>query len=241
MHSTTGRPPTDTRDVLAADLAAGREIEIGGVLSDMDGTLVDSVPAVEEAWRILASEFGVPMLTIGSHGLTVQAVVTAFGIPADDRRRAEDRLTEIESRDGQLLDPLPGVPELIASLPTSRWGIVTSAARPVARARFGATRLPFPTFLVTGDDVVTGKPAPEPFAKGLQELRHRGCDGPVIALEDTIAGLRSAHAAGCLAVGVVGTFSRDELAPHAHLVVPSLEAMRVRPEGDRLRVRSTPG
>ncbi|MFE6971330.1 HAD-IA family hydrolase [Isoptericola sp. NPDC057653] len=231
---------TDTRDALAAALAAGREVEIGGVLSDMDGTLVDSVPAVEEAWRILASEFDVPMLPAESHGLTARSVVEAFGIPAADRRRAEDRLTEIESRDGQLLDPLPGVREIVGSLPATRWGIVTSAARPVARARFGATRLPFPALLVTGDDVSSGKPAPEPFATGVDELRRRGHDGPVVALEDTVAGLRSARAAGCLAVGVVGTYDRNTLAPHAHLVLASLEALRVREDGDRLWVTATP-
>ncbi|MVA75042.1 HAD-IA family hydrolase [Auraticoccus sp. F435] len=231
-----GAPGTDEHEAWAADLAAGRQVEIAGVLCDMDGTLVDSVPAVEDAWRALAGEYGVPVPGAGLHGRTAEAVVAALDIPAQERPRAVQRLNEIESRDGQLLDPLPGVRAFLTALPADRWGIVTSASGPVARARFGAAGLPRPAFVVSGDDVAAGKPAPEPFARGLRELRRRGLRGPVLALEDTHAGLRSARAAGCLAVGVTGTQRHDELALRAHHVIDSLEALRVRVSGRRLTV-----
>lgn len=219
---------------VTTELASGREVEIAGMLFDMDGTLVDSIEAVEGAWRLLAEEYGVPMLPPGLHGLTAAAVIAEFGISAEKHDEAERRLTAIESRDGQRLRALPGITELTDALPLQRWGIVTSAARSVARARFGAAGLPRPTFIITGDDVSNSKPAPEPFLSGLRELRSRAGEGPVIALEDTVAGVTSARAAGCVSIGVLGTVSHDELVEHAHLVIPSARALSVREDGSRL-------
>lgn len=206
------------------------------MLFDMDGTLVDSIEAVEAAWRLFAEEYGVPMLPPGLHGLTAAAVIAEFGIPAEKHDEAERRLTAIEARDGQHLRALPGVAELIGALPSQRWGIVTSAAQSVARARLGATGLSRPSFIVTGDDVSNGKPDPEPFLTGLRELRSRTGEGPVIALEDTVTGITSARAAGCVSIGVLGTVSHDELAEHSHLIIPSAEALSVREEGSRLLI-----
>lgn len=215
------------RDELGAALLDGREIRIAGVLLDMDGTLVDSVPAVEESWRIMAQEFGVPSLPATLHGQTAEAVVAAAGVPRDQHARAISRLVEVESRPGQRLKALPGVRPFITSLPAGRWGVVTSAPRPVAHARYGATGLTAPEFFVTGDDVTASKPDPQPFGKGLAELGRRGVAGVVMAVEDSIAGVRSARGAGCLAVGVVGTCTAAELAPHAHLVIESFDQFRI--------------
>jgi len=54
--------------------------------------------------------------------------------------------------------------------------------------------------LITGDDVVRGKPDPEPFLKAAAAL---GVD-PVrcLALEDSHNGVRAAHAAGMMTVMV---------------------------------------
>lgn len=231
----------EQQQAIARELAAGSAVEIAGFLFDMDGTLVDSVAAVEHAWEILAAEYGVPPLPPGSHGKTVEAVIAEFGIPVPERPAAEARLTAIESREGQILHPMPGVSALIDALPPQRWGIVTSAARPIARARFGASGLPRPSFIVTGDDVVTGKPAPEPFLLGLDHLRPQAGDGPVVVLEDTVAGVTSARAAGCIAIGVLGTMSHSELAAHAHLVISSAEDLSVTADDDRLLLTITPG
>lgn len=211
---------------LTTALLGGNEIGIAGVLCDMDGTLVDSVPAVEESWRIMATEFGVPALPAALHGQTADAVVAAAGVHPDQHPSAIARLVEIESRPGQRLQALPGVRIFVESLPADCWGVVTSAPRSVARARYGATSLTPPGFFVTGDDVTASKPDPEPFSKGLTELDRRGATGVVLAVEDTVAGVRSARSAGCLTVGVVGTCTPAELAPHAHLVMRSFDRFR---------------
>lgn len=224
---------------LAATLLEGHEIGVGGVLSDMDGTLVNSVPAVEESWRIMAQKFGVPAPSAALHGQTAEAVVAAVGVPPELHAEAIATLVEAESRPGQRLQALPGVRAFVEPLPADCWGVVTSAPRPVARARYGATGLTPPSFFVTGDDVSASKPDPEPFRQGLAELRERGVTGVVVAVEDTVAGARSARSAGCLTVGVVGTCTRAELAAHAHLVIDSFEQIRTTGSSAGLRLALT--
>jgi sugar-phosphatase len=210
-------------------LAAGEEIAIDGALFDMDGTLVNSIPAVEYAWGLLADEHGLPRRFSHLHGRTAHAVVAALGVPPQEHDAGVRRLIEIEARPGQELDALPGAAELLGSLPHGLWGVVTSAPRDVAHARYGAATLPQPDFFVTGDDITHGKPDPEPFRRGIDALRERGHAGLVLAFEDTAAGARSARAAGCLAIGVAGTGDGADLAEAAHLVVPSLSGLRVSP------------
>jgi sugar-phosphatase len=222
---------------LAGALRQGQPIAIAGALFDMDGTIVDSIPAVEIAWRIWASEQGVPVPPATMHGKTARAVVTASGLAVAEHARAENRLAEIEARPGQQLESLPGARRLLDALPHGRWGVVTSAAHAVAVARFDATDLPTPAFRITGDDVTQGKPAAEPFLAGVRHLADRGHIGVVIAFEDTVAGATSATAAGCLVVGVLGTDSRPDLENCAHIVLDSLESVHVDSRDDQLLVR----
>lgn len=231
---TTQTTFTGGDDAVTTELASGQEVEIAGMLFDMDGTLVDSIESVEDAWRLLAAEYDIPELPPGLHGMTAASVIIELGLPAEEREAAEQRLTAIESRDGQHLQSLPGTSDLLTALPEHRWGIVTSAAESVAHARIKSSQLPQPPFLITSLDVSRTKPDPEPFFKGISELRSRAWEGPVIALEDTVAGLISARDAGCIAIGVLGTMSRSELAEHAHLVIPTVRALTVREEGGRL-------
>ncbi|WP_261165828.1 HAD-IA family hydrolase [Microbacterium sp. Marseille-Q6965] len=217
-------------------------IDISGVLFDLDGTLIDSIPAVEDAWRLWARELGVSGPGPDQHGLRAAVLIEALGIPPERRAAAERRLREVESRPGQRIEMLPGVATLLRQLPASAWGIVTSAARPVAEARLGAARLLAPAVLVTGDDVERGKPDPAPYARGMALLRAAtGSPGAVLAFEDTAAGVASARAAGAIAIGVVGTESRAQLEPFADAVVDSLRAVRFAHDEHGLRARLTPG
>lgn len=224
-------------DTLTAALRRGDPIAMDGALFDMDGTIVDSIPAVEDAWRIWAAEHGIPVPPATMHGKTAGAVVRASGLAVSDQERAEARLAEIEARPGQQLGSLPGAQKLLESLPDGRWGVVTSAAPTVALARLGATDLPAPAFRVTGGDVEQSKPAAEPFLLGLKHLADRGHTGIVIAFEDTVAGATSAAAAGCLVIGVLGTDSREQLESSAHVVVETLESVRIDTSGDHLLIR----
>lgn len=198
--------------------ATVRAVEL---LFDMDGTLIDSIAAVEAAWKTLAEEQGVEIPSGAKfHGRTASDLIEAL-VPSDRAGEALVRLEELENSPGAPVVVLPGTQELLAELPPARWSIVTSAARSVALARLTAAGLSLPNVLITGDDVEHGKPNPEPYRMA---RRH---SGTAMAFEDTVAGLQSARSAGCTAVGIIGTTTADELAPYADYLIESLASVKV--------------
>lgn len=198
----------------------------GGVLFDMDGTLIDSLGAVERSWLQWCEEFGIaPADLAGSHGRTSAntiAVVMADR-SAEDRARAHTRIREIEVGDTEGVVVLPGARETFEEL--DRLGvphaIVTSCERDLAEARLTATALPRPLVVVTASDVTYGKPGPEPYERGaaLLGVPVENC----IVVEDATAGLVSGRAAGAgLLVAVLGTTTVEVLARDADVVVESV-------------------
>lgn len=197
-----------------------------GVLFDMDGTLIDSLGAVERSWLRWCEEFDVdPAALAGSHGRTSAntiALVMADRSPAD-RAVAHARIAQIEVADTSGIRVLPGAREAFASL--ERLGvphaIVTSCERDLAAARLAASGLPRPSVMVTASDVSHGKPGPEPYERGAELLGLSPAD--CVVVEDAVAGLVSGRAAGAGAlVAVLGTTPVDVLARDAHVVFESV-------------------
>jgi mannitol-1-/sugar-/sorbitol-6-phosphatase len=114
---------------------------------------------------------------------------------------------EIDDKEG--VTALPGAAELVAHLPSDRFAIVTSATRPLAVARLGYAGIPVPRHMVTADDVIQGKPSPEPFLKGAALLGFAPAD--CLVFEDSPAGIASARSAGMKAIALQTTYSADQL------------------------------
>ncbi len=112
---------------------------------------------------------------------------------------------------------------------------MTSGTRPLARARLQAAGLPLPDVMVTADDVSAGKPAPEGYLAAAAALGVPPAD--CVVLEDAVAGVLAARAAG---VGAVIGVGERALATDADVVVTDLRALTVvdgglRVAGSRLR------
>lgn len=212
------------------------EWQVGEVLFDMDGTLIDSIGAVEDAWAQWAAEERLELAVDRSfHGRTARDLVASL-LPAERVPSAVSRLNRLEEAPRVPVSVLPGARELVSALPPARWAVVTSATRGAALARLAAAGLPTPAHLVTGDDVAKGKPDAEPYLAG----RRIDSDLPAIAFEDTVAGIRSARAAGCLTVGIAGTVAPELLLEHADAVISSLQQVHVVGVGDDgIRLRFT--
>lgn len=202
------------------------------VLFDMDGTLIDSTPAVMRAWARWGEEHGVaPEDLLGHHGIPSAGVVARL-LPEDRRALATRRINELELTDVDGIVVLPGAVEALEALEGARNAIATSCTIPLAQARIAAARLQPPSVLVTADDVAHGKPAPDPFLEAAARL---GVDpARCLVVEDAPMGLRSARAAGCATLALTTTTPPDEL--EADAVVTDLSAVRFEVDGDGIRV-----
>ncbi|MFB2598098.1 HAD-IA family hydrolase [Herbiconiux sp. P17] len=194
-------------------------------LFDLDGTLIDSTPAVLRSWAQLGEEYALETdLLASGHGRPASQVI-AEGFPEHLAAEALARVTEIEAADLDGVVALDGAAALLDSLPDSARAIVTSGTRLIAGNRVGAAGLTPPAVLVTFDDVTNGKPHPEPFLLAASRL---GVDPTrCVVFEDAPAGLAAAKAAGCTTVGIVGTHDEHELEPDADLLVDGLFQLRV--------------
>jgi sugar-phosphatase len=131
-----------------------------------------------------------------------------FGTLVDDRARA-----------------IPGARNCLEQLRENRWGIVTSCGTRFARALIDKAALPQPPLLVTADDVVRNKPAPDGYLYaaarlGLQPQR-------ALVVEDSLHGIAAARQAGMDVVAVLRARS-PAFARAATYVVKEIAALRLR-------------
>ncbi len=177
-----------------------------GFLFDLDGTLVDSLPAVNRAW----SSWG------ARHGLAAQQVLDYIhGKPAINSLRhfmagqseaaiqAEFRwLEQLEAEDTAGVQAIAGAHALLTTLNALDipWAIVTSGSIPVAHARHKAAGLPLPEVFITAEDIKFGKPNPEPYLLGAERL---GLSAPeCVVVEDAPAGIIAGLEVGSAVVAV---------------------------------------
>lgn len=207
------------------------------VVFDMDGTLVDSTPAVVRSWLRWADEEDVdPSRLRGYHGIPASGIVTEL-LPADRWEAALARITAIELADTEGIGVLPGALEALTAVPPEQAAIATSCTRDLAWARIEATALPAPKVVVTVDDVERGKPSPDPF---LEAARRLGADpAECLVVEDAPGGLTAARAAGCATLAVRTTTPDEELV--ADLAVDSLARVRFVVSGRFVRVEEASG
>lgn len=191
------------------------------VIFDMDGTLVDSTPAVARAWQAWAVEHDIPLERMqGHHGVPAAGVI-ALLLPEERQQSANARINELELSDVHDIVVLPGAAEALAVLVDAPNAIATSCTRPLAAARIAAAGLVAPSVVVTVDDVERGKPHPDPF---LEAARRLGVDPTrCLVVEDAPQGLQAARAAGCFTLAVMTTTPPEAL--EADAVVPHLASV----------------
>ncbi len=192
-------------------VALGRltELDFDAVIFDMDGTLIDSTPAVIRAWTIWAKEHGVTAEQLaGHHGMPSAGVVRKL-LPEHRHESAIDRINALEIDDVHDIVVLPGAVDALEALASARSAIATSCTLPLAKARIAAAQLTPPSVLVTADQVEHGKPAPDPFLLAAERLgvAPERC----LVVEDAPAGLIAAEAAGCYRLAVITTTAEEDL------------------------------
>ncbi len=203
-----------------------------GFLFDLDGTLVDSLPVVERAWSNWAKSRDLdPAVVLDFiHGKQAITSLRHF-MPGESEEAIQQQFrllerTEAEDTDG--ISALPGAVALLQRLDqlSIPWAIVTSGTVPVARARHAAGELATPEIFITAELVAKGKPNPDPYLLGAQQLglKPEEC----VVVEDAPAGVLSGLAAGCKVIAVNAPDDTPGL-DKVDLVLKSLAMLQVEP------------
>ena len=203
----------------------------------MDG-VIDSAPAVERVWRVwaLAHGFDPARVVAQAHGRRSIETIRAVA-PAMDAEKENIAVEQMEIEDKEGVTALPGAAQLLAQLPNDRFAVVTSATRPLALARLGYAGLPVPRCMITADDVVDGKPSPEPYLKGAALLGFAPAD--CLVFEDTPAGIASARASAMQVIALQTTYPARELQA-SDAIVASLADVKAELRDERILLHVAP-
>jgi mannitol-1-/sugar-/sorbitol-6-phosphatase len=205
------------------------------VLFDMDGTLVDSTQVVELAWGWWAARHDMPLKDVlwFSHGRPTIATLEHF-LPGRDHSEELVELSRFEETQTDCIRAVPGAADLLRVLQTQNhpWAIVTSAWRKLAETRVVAAGLPLPRVIVPVDEIRNGKPDPEGFLHAAARLGV--APEECIVFEDTRPGIEAGVSAGMRVVGLLTTYSSQQLR-HRPLVV-DFRDVAIRTEGEFLKI-----
>jgi HAD superfamily hydrolase (TIGR01509 family) len=190
-------------------------------LFDLDGTLIDSVYQHVLAWREALQAVGISLSVWKIHrrigmsgGLFVNALARELEVPLDADTLAElPRLhTEAFIRRYDSVQPLPGAPELLATLTEHGvpWAIATSGPERYAGLAREMLNLSAQTPMITRDQVRYAKPDPDLFLTAARQLGVDVRDSMVVG--DSVWDLLAAQRARALGIGLLsGGYGREEL------------------------------
>ena len=217
-----------------------------GIFFDLDGTLADSLGVMRNVFErfaadheaaasdeVFASVNGPPL------PLVVAKLKRSWSLPQSFDQLLQHYTALI---DGAFADVAPsaGAAETLETAFRNGWavGIVTSNATARTRAWLTRTRLAqFVDIVVGGDDVVLGKPEPEPYRIALMRS---GCARELsIAVEHSLGGAKSSLGAGIRTYG----YAPDDRAaaewPESVRLIGALDELI--PELERQRLRRVAG
>ncbi len=204
------------------------------VVFDWDGVIIDSSSHHEQSWKIISQDRDLP-LPAGhfkrGFGKKNNVIIPDLGWATDPAEvealahEKEEIYRGLVRRHTPL--PLPGVSALLVGLRNR--GIPCAIGTSTERANLDLLLdllelRPYFQAIVTGEEVVDGKPDPAVFLLAAERLGVAPAD--CIVIEDALVGIEAARRAGMQVVAVATTERLADL-QHADRAVGSLEGFRV--------------
>lgn len=201
------------------------------VIFDVDGVLVDSFQAHFDSWQRMGQEYDAVMTHeqfLATFGRTSREIIRELW---GDRVASDEQVAQYDDRKEALFreilaadfPAMDGAVDLIHQLHDAGVLMAVGSSGPADNVHLTLDSLGCRECfqaIVTGDDVTRGKPDPQVFQLGADRMgvaRSR-----CVVIEDAVAGVQAAHAAGMKCVGFASTGRvKDELA-QADLVIESL-------------------
>ncbi len=238
-------PPLSPADIARAAVSYRRRhgfdrIDPKAVLSDMDGVLYDTMPRHTAAWFRLATELGLQAQQdefYAFEGMTGHDTINLLYRRAKGIEISREESAALYRRKAQYIAECGDPPKMPMAEEALRRFIdcglqcvlVTGSGQPTTLQLISRD---FPGIFaddhrVTALDVVHGKPAPEPYLKGLAKVGAQPFEA--IVIENAPLGIQSAAAARCFVVAVAtGPIPIEQLAEAgADIILPSMEALYV--------------
>ncbi len=200
------------------------------ILFDLDGLMVDSEPHSIASWQAVLARRGVQfdqaaLDWILGQRLTETAAyaIRLFHLPERPEALAREKSDyQIAHLNGQVT-AMPGLIELLDWIDQSglKKAVASSGLRRYIDAVLSATNLRERfSVVISADDVVNGKPAPDVFLAAAKALRvpPENC----LVLEDAPLGVQAAKAAGMTCWAVPNAHSHTLDLSQADRIVPSL-------------------
>lgn len=184
---------------------------IQAVIWDLDGVIIDSADEHRRAWQRLAREEGINMTdadfwaTFGKRNDDIFAQIWG-NLPPERAKELADR-KEMYFREliRESAKPLPGSIELMRGLHDAGFAQALASSTPIENIQVISDILGLKRYLsviISGETVARGKPAPDIFLKAAEEL-HK-VPAVCLVIEDAVAGVEAAHAAGMRCIAVAG-------------------------------------
>ncbi|MGV1004763.1 MAG: HAD family hydrolase [Candidatus Nanopelagicales bacterium] len=209
---------------------------LAAVLFDMDGLLIDTEPVWMKAEVELVTQLGgtwTPEDQAANMGISLPAAAQYIKERVDTEWAPEAIAVELVDRflahlaQGEIVIQ-PGTVSLVGSVADAGlpYALVSASERRIVdyatRALYRAGVPEFP-LTIAGDEVIHGKPHPEPYLKAARELGVdiRAC----VVLEDSLHGVAAAHAAGAQVIAMAHMI--DHQAGERIVVRRTLEGLTV--------------
>lgn len=201
---------------------------------DLDGVIVDTVPAHYTAWKAMADEVGVDFDEKENENLKGVSRFESMKhiLSLGNIEKTDDEVNAYTERKNAIYvdiissmtpeDILPGVVEFIDKLKANNIAIAIGSASkntPVILKCVGLDKV-FKV-IVDGNQITKSKPNPEVFLKGAEQLGF--APNECIVLEDAISGVKAAKAGGMKCIGV----GHPEVLSEADIVVDDLTSVDI--------------
>lgn len=206
---------------------------IQAVIWDLDGVIIDSAQEHRQAWLRMAREEGFSMsdadfwATFGKRNDDIMNLLWGPLAPERIKMMADKKETYFREIVRKTARPLPGSIELMRGLHEAGYRQALATSTPPENIELIGEVLGLKRYLsklVSGETVARGKPAPDIFLKAAQELD--AAPAVCLIIEDAVAGVQAAHAAGMRCIAVAGNRDLPGLR-EAELMVRSLTEVDV--------------
>jgi beta-phosphoglucomutase len=208
------------------------------VLFDMDGVLYDSMPNHAKAWVQCMENYGLTMTEEDAYlyeGMRGVETIKLLAGKQWGKDVTEGQAEKIYKDKSKIYSKFPaakqinGVHDLQETITERGWkiGVVTGSGQKtlLQRIKRDFKNLVSPEILVCANDVKQGKPAPDPYQKGM--LKAGTEPWQTIVVENAPLGVRAAVAAQCFTIAVnTGPLPDSALEKEgADMVLPSMVAL----------------